>query len=72
MNDIIFNCVATAIEKKSCYLVNEYIKFWKCELNHFDIKHLDCIYYFLIHAHKNKDIDIFIDNDQLFATLFLV
>ena len=72
--ELVAQCIKTAIQNQATKIVNEYIKFWtpNKDANAYSLEQLDCIYYYLMHAHKNGTINIFDYNKSLFYTLFLV
>lgn len=71
---IIENCVAIAIEKQACNIINEYIEYWPngTKFEKYKIEHLDSKFYYLIYLHCNDLADIFHYDNSLFRTLFLI
>jgi hypothetical protein len=71
---VILDCVNLAIEKKACQIINEYVAYWNNEktIDDYSIHHLDCMYYYLLYAHKNRTLNIFDYNKSIYSILFLV
>ena len=65
--------VQRAIEKRSCQIVEEYIKYWTPNktVEDYPLEQLDSIYYFTIYLHTKGLYDIFNYNTKLFSILFL-
>ena len=72
MDLVIEQCVDRAIDVQCAKIVNEYIMFYNSKLEDYELKHLDYIYYYLLHSHNSNIIDIFDYNDTLYSYLFLV
>ena len=65
--------VEIAVKNQAGVVVNEYIKYYNCKVEQFDIKHLDLMWLYVIHLHNSGEVDIFCYNDKsLFTILFLV
>lgn len=73
MIDIILQeCIEKAADYRCTKIVNEYIIFYNSKIEDYELSQLDCIYYYLMYAHKRKSIDIFNYNDRLYSDLFLL
>jgi len=66
------DAIDIAIQNQAGVVVNEYIKYYNCTVEQFDIRHLDLMWFALIGMHKADDIDIFCYDKSLFAILFLI
>ena len=72
MNMILEECFEKAADYRCTRIVNEYINFYNSNIEDYELHHLDCIYYYLMHAHKTKSIDIYNYNYTLYFELFLI
>ena len=72
MDVILKECIEKAVGYRCTKIVNEYINFYNSKIEDYELSHLDCIYYYLMYAHKTKSIDIFNYNDTIYSDLFLV
>ena len=59
MDVILKECIEKAVDYRCTKIVNEYINFYNSKIEDYELSHLDCIYYYLMYAHKTKSIDIF-------------
>ena len=69
---IVKECIEKAVDFRCTKIVNEYIEFYNTKLEDYDIRHLDCIYYYLLYAHRKKTIDVFKYDKSIYSVLFLV